>query len=156
MRQLIAASVVVLAIAAPASAAVEIETVRFNAPGPESGTNDDINEEYVFIRNTGERRVNMRGWKLHDSGKEHVFRFGDLTLGSGDYLYVHSGKGKEGQGAGCSSGVGGGCDNFYSFAWDQEDYVWENPGDTATLRRRDGSVASRCSYGRAARFQKEC
>lgn len=156
-RVVMAMGVLVFAVgaAAPASAKVEIRKIAFNPTDKDSGTNKHLNKEWVFIRNTGSNTRSLDGWKLHDKGRDHRYVFGEVTLEPGDYLWVHTGTGDDGGGAGCPSGEGG-CTNFFDLFWDLEHYVWNNTGDVATLRKASGKVVDRCRYGSKASSPKRC
>jgi opacity protein-like surface antigen len=126
-----------LASASAASAAVKITKIYFNSPGADSGANKSLNAEYVQIKNTGTRRAYLAGWTLRDVSR-HVYRFPTFKLSPGKSVRVHTGKGTNT------------ATNLY---WRLDNYVWNNTGDTAILRRKNGTLASKCSYSGAGSYK---
>jgi P pilus assembly chaperone PapD len=119
-----------LAAAESAAGAVVISRISFDSPGRDTGSNASLNAEWIRIANTGHSRVALTGWRIRDaSGKRYVF--GTLSLGAGQSVTLHTGSGP---------------DSARHRYWRQENYVWNNSGDTATLRNRRGAVVDRCSY----------
>ena len=86
--------------------------------------------ETVVIANDGSSPVVMTGWTLRDRDA-HVFRFPSFTLRADGRVTIHNGQGSNNAG------------NLY---WDSDGYVWNNDGDGATLKRRNGSRVDACSY----------
>lgn len=122
-----------LAISAPASprgGGVRILEIAFDPPGADTGTNASLNKETVVIVNDGTSSVVMTGWTLRDRDA-HVFRFPTFTLRAGARVTVHNGQGSN---------------NAANLYWDSDGYVWNNDGDGATLRRRNGSRVDACAY----------
>ena len=126
-----------LGLAAPASAAIRITKIYFDSPGADTGSNTSLDAEYVVIKNTGTTRKTLTGWTLRDASK-HVYKFPTFRLGAGKSVKVHTGKD-----ANTAS-------NLY---WRSSSYIWNNDGDTATLKRSNGTVASRCSYTGAGSYK---
>ncbi len=144
---------IVLTAAAPGFAAIEIVRINFDPAGRDTGTNAHLNEEVIVIKNTGSRGRSVHGWKLHDPGRGHRYRFSELRLNPGDIVRLHTGTGDD------SAAVCGGghpCPVYYDSYWDLRNYVWNNGGDVATLRNRGGKVVDRCRYGTAASSPKRC
>ena len=137
-----------------ASAGIRIKRISFDPAGADSGTNRHLNKEFVYLVNTGRTDVQLRGWKVFDRGREHVFRFGPLLLGPDQSIHLRTGRGSEGAPV-CEVGTPCGPAR-YDFYWDLESYVWNNDGDRATLIRRNGNIVDRCSYGSSADSPKRC
>jgi Lamin Tail Domain len=131
------AAALTLGLAAPASAAIRITKIYFDSPGADTGSNISLNAEYVVIKNTGTTRKTLTGWTLRDASR-HVYKFPTFRLGAGKSVKVHTGKGANTLG------------NLY---WRSSSYIWNNDGDTATLKRHNGTVASRCSYTGAGSYK---
>jgi hypothetical protein len=131
------AAALTLGLTAPASAAIKITKIYFDSPGTDTGSNTSLNAEYVVIKNTGTTRKTLTGWTLRDASR-HVYKFPIFRLGAGKSVKVHTGKGANTLG------------NLY---WRSSSYIWNNNGDTATLKRSNGTVASRCSYTGAGSYK---
>jgi lamin tail-like protein len=123
-----------LATAAPAEAAsaVQIYRVYYNSPGSDTGSNANLNAEYVVLKNTGSSAKSLKGWTLRDKSR-HVFTFPAFTLGAKKYVTIHTGRGTR-------SGT-----HLY---WGSRAYIWNNTGDAAYLRWPGGTAADSCSWGR--------
>lgn len=119
-----------MVLSAPASAAVRITKIYFDSPGSDTGSNPSLNAERVVLRNNGSQGVHLTNWTLRDAAG-HVYKFGSFTLGGGKSVTVHTGDGSNTQ------------QHRY---WGQEWYVWNNDGDTATLKRPNGTKVDQCSY----------
>jgi hypothetical protein len=143
--------VVVIALPAAAFGAIRIKKIAFDPPGADTGTNSHINKEWVLIKNTGDNTKQLQGWKLLDRGPDHRYRFGALSLAPGDFVKLHSGSGSHT----VTSGCGGDC-AIHHYYWGQDNYVWNNGGDRATLKNSAGNVVDRCRYGAAADSPKRC
>ena len=110
---------------APSSAAgVEIINVEFNPPG------DDIVGEYVLLRNSGSKTIDLSGWELRDSGGA-VYIFSAFTLKAGAEVRIWTGSG---------------ADTASDLFWNRTQAVWNNDGDTATLRDANGKLVAEFSY----------
>ncbi|HET7304637.1 MAG TPA: lamin tail domain-containing protein [Segeticoccus sp.] len=97
-----------------------------------AGSDTSANEKYerVVIRNTGRHKLRLGGWKLKDASV-HRFRFPSMTLRPGARVTVHS-------------SVGHDTAHHVYAGWG---HVWNNTGDTATLRNADGKRVDRCRWG---------
>jgi hypothetical protein len=136
----ILATAVVLAGSAEASAAIKITKIYYDSPGSDTGSNASLNAEYVVIKNTGSKAVTLTGWTLRDVAN-HVFTFPTFKLAAGNRVTIHTGKGSK---------------TLHHLYWGSGAYIWNNDGDTARLRRRDGSLASTCSYSGGSPGYKIC
>ena len=165
MRGLWATSLVaalLVAVAAPAHAAIEITKIQFNPSGRDTGTNRHLREEMVVIKNTGSRAVRLDGWRIVDAGRDHVYVYGDLNrrddvftdirLRPGGYVRIHSGRGQDT----ATAEVHTNTPTSYDFYWDLDNYVWNNNGDRATLINDSGNIVDRRRYGSAATNPKRC
>lgn len=139
--------------AAPAQAAMEITEIKFDPRGRERASNENLNREYIKVTNRGDTRQNLKGWKIHDRGRDHVFKFRSrLVLRPDEYALVYSGRGRDGGDTACN----GHCFSRYYLYWDSEEPIWNNDGDIATLRRRSGARVDRCRYWSSAMNPKRC
>jgi opacity protein-like surface antigen len=126
----IAAAAAVLSTASAASAAIVISKVYFDPPGDDSRAGADLNAEWVEIRNTGNASVALAGWTLRDTDR-HIYRFKEFTLRPGATVRVHTGGGRDGG------------RHLYQ---NTDNWIWNNDGDTATLRDRRGRNVDTCRY----------
>jgi hypothetical protein len=129
-----AAALVGLAIAAaPAEAAtpsVTFNRIYVNSPGSDTRSNTSLNAEWVRLKNNTSKAIQLKGWTVRDKSG-HVYTFGSLSLGSKKTVYVHTGKGKNTTA------------NRY---WGSGNYIWNNTGDTATLKNTKKSTVDTCSW----------
>lgn len=87
----------------------------------------DLQNEWVSIRNMGGASVNLQGCTLSDEGEIHVYTFPSFVLGAGATVTVHTGSGM---------------DSATDLYWGLGSLVWNNTGDTATLKKANGAVIS--------------
>jgi len=106
----------------PESGGVVILTVHYDAAGNDW---DNLNDEYVVIKNEGNEAVDMTGWTLSDEAN-HVYTFPPgFILGAGATVTVYTGSGTDMQ------------DKLY---WGNDSPIWNNDGDTAYLRDNEGNL----------------
>jgi hypothetical protein len=88
------------------------------------------------VRRAGRRRSSTAatGWRVHDRGRDHLYTFGTYTLGAGKTVTIHTGNGSNT------------ARNRY---WRLDNYVWNNDGDKATLKKPNGTIIDTCSYSGA-------
>ncbi len=92
-----------------------ISAISFAVPGEK----DDPNLEWVELSGSGD----LAGWTLSDRGDKNLYTFPAFTL-SGS-VRVHSGKG---------------INSASALYWGRSISVWNNDGDTATLRDKSGAT----------------
>jgi competence protein ComEC len=103
---------------------ITISNVSFVAPAPEK---ENLNEEWVEIKNFGDNPQNLTGWTLADEGN-HQYTFPeDFTIDPGALVKVHTGSGE---------------DTATDLYWNRSTPVWNNDGDIATLRDSSGNVVA--------------
>jgi phosphatidylserine/phosphatidylglycerophosphate/cardiolipin synthase-like enzyme len=108
----------------PPDQQVTIATVVYDPPG------DDLAGEHVLLRNSGGRPVDLGGWTLRDEAGA-IYTFPAVTLGAGAELRVW---------------VKAGTDDAANLYWGRGQPVWNNSGDTATLRDVTGQEWAVYSY----------
>jgi hypothetical protein len=121
------------AAAAPAHAArhpVIISGIYYNSPGSDRGGNASLNHEWVRLHNTTGHAISLTGWTLRDKA-HHVYRFGRYRLRAHGSVKIHTGHGRNTRG-----------NRYWRHSW----YIWNNTGDTATLKTAGGTVRARCRY----------
>jgi hypothetical protein len=119
---------------------VAIKAIYFDSPGSDDGSNSSLNAEWVRLKNTTSTRKTLTGWTLHD-GASHIYPFPSFSLAAGGYVKVHTGSGSNTAG------------NLY---WRSAGYIWNNTGDTATLRNANGTLIDQCSYTSSADPEALC
>ncbi len=134
---LAAGAALVGATALPATAAaprspIVFGTIQYDSPGKDDGSQRSLNAEWVTVSNTGRSSVNLKGWTLSDRS-HHVYTFGGFTLGGHASVRVHTGISRNTRG------------DVYQ---NRRAYVWNNTGDTATLRDNHSHVIVTRSWGR--------
>jgi hypothetical protein len=130
MLALLVVAAVAATTAPAASGAIRITKIYYDSPGRDDWSNASLNDEWIRLRNTGESSRQLRDWSIRDA-VGHVYWFDSLRLGAGRTVTVHTGDGS---------------DSAAHRYWGSGNYVWNNTGDTATLRRPNGARADRCSY----------
>jgi endonuclease YncB( thermonuclease family) len=101
---------------------------QFNAPGND---NENKNEEYVCVVNSGAVNVDMQGWKIHDD-YGWTFQFPSYILESRAQVQIFTG---------C------GTDTTTKLYWcKDETAVWNNDGDCVLLKDVDGELAAEYCY----------
>lgn len=103
---------------------VKIIYIEYDPPGP------DVEGEYVQIDNLGGTSATMTNWTLADEAN-HVFTFPTFVLVPGGSVRIWT-----------KSGV----NNSTNLYWGSGAAIWNNTGDTATLRNNHGQVVDICSY----------
>ena len=148
--------IVLLVGAAPATASMEIRRVQFDPFGEDTGSNRHLNREYIYLVNTGNNAKQLRGWKVFDRDRDHVYRFTSVLLDPGDTIRLRTGRGSFDGAPACEKGKPCPENAHYNFYWGLEEYVWDNDGDVATLRNDEGAVVDRCRYTAAVSSPKRC
>ena len=99
-------------------------------PDAEGNDNENLNDEYVTLTNRGDAPVSLSGWTVTDEAGK-TYEFGDVTLEAGASVTLHSGRGD---------------DTASDVYWGRDSAVWNNGGDTVTVRDSDGAVVVERSY----------
>lgn len=76
--------------AAPASGAIRLRTVQYDPAGAD--TLDNVNEEYVVVKNTGTSARAIGEWTLRSG--ESTYTFPEFVLRPGRIVFVHTGSGE--------------------------------------------------------------
>lgn len=112
-----------------AGAHIAVEAVHADASGDD---NDQLNEEWVRLRNDGSLAVDMTGWVLKDESASHRYPFpAGFVLAAGAILDVHTG---------C------GTDSVDALYWCNSGAVWNNDGDTAFVLDHNGNIVHSLGY----------
>jgi micrococcal nuclease len=114
-----------------AEATLNILDVAFDAPGDD---NQNLNQEWVAVRNEGGSPVDLTGWGIKDESATHRYEFpASFTLAPGESVTVRTG-----------CGVDFGTELFWC---NQGSAVWNNSGDTVFLLDPNGNSHDTLSYG---------
>lgn len=122
--------------AAPAERAapvVRFTKAYFDSPGSDNQTNSSLNAEWVRVTNFSSVGKTLTGWTIRDV-TGHVYRFPTFTLRAGASVRLHTGRGTNSR------------TDLY---WRQDNYVWNNSGDTAILKNRAGTRIDTCAWSGA-------
>ena len=115
---------------AEAAGCVQIHRISYDSPGSDTGANSSLNAEWVQLRNGCTTAKSLTGWTLRDASS-HVYKFGSYTLKAGGYVKVHTGRGSNTS-----------ADRYWGQGW----YIWNNTGDTATLKSSTGTLLDTCRF----------
>ncbi|MDS0259868.1 lamin tail domain-containing protein [Haloarcula sp. S1CR25-12] len=92
--------------------------------------NENLNDEYLVFANRGDDTLVLTGWTVTDAAGRS-YTFGSYALAAGDSVTLYSGSGTDTAGA---------------RYWGSGRAVWNNDGDTVTVRTDAGSVALERAY----------
>lgn len=106
---------------------VSVAEFRWDAPGND---NENLNDEFVYLKNNCNMTINMAGWTLKNSGTK-IYKFGKFLLAPGGHVKIHSGCGKD-----------SGAELFRC----GKKAVWENGGGALYLRDAEGLLVLEESY----------
>ena len=129
----VAVAALTLLPSTPAFAAghrIQINEIYYDSPGTDTGSNSSLNAEWVRLYNTSSSKISLTNWTLRDAAG-HVFKFAAYTLGAHSYVKIHTWHGTRTQ-----------ADRYWNQSW----YIWNNTGDTATLRDGGGGAVDSCHY----------
>ncbi|WP_191906167.1 MULTISPECIES: lamin tail domain-containing protein [unclassified Haloarcula] len=104
-----------------------ITEINANAAGND---NENLNDEYVTLTNTGDAALDLSGWTVSDdAGHQYTFPPFSLEPNASVMLYT-----------------GSGSDTDTERYWGRNGAVWNNDGDTVIIRNADGETVLRQSY----------
>ena len=92
--------------------------------------NENLNDEYVTLTNTGDATLDLSGWTVSDT-VGHQYTFANLTLDSNGSVTLYTGSGT---------------DTDTARYWGRNGAVWNNDGDTVIVRNASGETVLRQSY----------
>ncbi|MFD1599716.1 lamin tail domain-containing protein [Halobellus rarus] len=105
-----------------------VAEIHYDAAGND---NENLNDEYVVFRNSGEEPLDVSGWIVSDAA-DHTYPFPEGTVVD--------------PGSDLTLRTGSGADTEETLYWGAGGAVWNNDGDVVTVRDADGSVVVRKSY----------
>lgn len=118
---------------AAALAPVTFTKIQYNPPGNDNRSMTSLRNEWVRLTNNTATAVQLKGWTVADKQK-HVYTFGTYSLGAGKRVYLHTGP-----------GIDAVPDAQHVYE-NRNNYIWNNAGDTATLRDATGKQIDTCTW----------
>lgn len=91
---------------------------------------ENLNGEYVVIQNPTNETVNLSGWTVSDEAS-HTFEFQERTLRPDGSVTLRTGTGSP---------------NATVTYWNASSPIWNNGGDTVTVRNKTGGVVAERAY----------
>jgi hypothetical protein len=127
----------------PKAGDVTFSRIQYDSPGRDTGSTASLNGEWFRLTNRTGRTVDLRGWTVKDAAG-HTYTFGAVTIRGHKMTYVHTGRGTAGR-----------PDSAHLY-WGRTTYIWNNGGDTATLRGATGRAIDSCRYTGTAKGYTAC
>ncbi|GAA4592829.1 hypothetical protein BJY16_000767 [Actinoplanes octamycinicus] len=124
----------------PAAGSVRFTKIQYNAPGRDTRTNTSIAGEYFRLTNKTSKTVTLTGWTVRDRAG-NTYKFSTYGLGAGKSVTVRTGKGKN---------------STYTRYWGRTYHVWNNTGDSATLRTGGNKTIDSCTWSSAGKGHTSC
>jgi len=119
---------------------IRFSRIVYNSPGADTGSNSSLNAEWARITNFTAKARKLTGWTVRDiSG--HIFHFPTYTLRAGASVKIHTGRG---------------ANTRTDLYWRQDNYVWNNDGDTAILKNAAGVRIDLCKWGSSSATATNC
>ncbi|MFC7045873.1 lamin tail domain-containing protein [Halobacteriaceae archaeon GCM10025711] len=110
------------------SPALVVATVHADADGNDG---ENLNDEYVVLRNDGDETLDIGGWEVRDVAG-HTYRFpAGSTLAPGASVTLHT---------------GAGTDTATDRYWGADGPVWNNDGDTVVVTDDRGTTVLEVRY----------
>jgi Lamin Tail Domain len=129
-----AAGVGVASAASSTAPSVRFSKIQYNSPGTDDRSAASLNGEWVRITNMTTKAISLKGWTVRDAAG-HQYTFGTYSLPAHANAYVHTGTGTDGR-----------PDSQHRY-WKSGNYIWNNTGDTATIRNSSGTTVHSCKWG---------
>jgi len=100
-------------------------------PNAAGNDRENLNDEYVALQNVSPQKITITGWHLSDAnGNEYIFP--TFTFNSGAYITLFTGTGEQ---------------TPAKLYWGRvNNAIWDNSGDTLSLRNREGELILEYSY----------
>lgn len=115
---------------AVAAESLEIGTIQPDSPGDDR---ENLDQEYVTVRNTGDEALDVSGWRVEDAAG-HAFTIPAGTeIPAGAELTLRTGEGSDDVAAG-------------EVYWGSGNPIWNNTGDTVSVYDAEGALVLRESY----------
>jgi micrococcal nuclease len=106
-------------------------TVAAIHPDAAGNDNENLNDEYVVLRNTADTPLAVGGWTVSDAAG-HTLRFPpNTTIAAGERLTLYTGAGTP---------------TATAVYWGADGAIWNNDGDTITVRDDTGALVVERRY----------
>jgi len=106
---------------------ITIVDFHYDAKGND---NENLNDEYVILKNNCNFSVDITGWEIKDEST-NIYKFKKFSLKPGGDVTLHSGLGS---------------DSSKDLYWNSKNAIWNNDGDTLFLRNFAGQLVLNQSY----------
>lgn len=107
---------------------LELVEIHADAAGND---NENLDDEYLVFENTGSEAIDISGWRISDSAG-HTYTVPDgVEVAAGARIRLLTGSGT---------------DTTETLYWGEDQALWNNGGDTVTVRTASGDVVLRRSY----------
>jgi lamin tail-like protein len=126
------AGVVLATTAEAATPPVSFTQVFYDSPGSDNRSATSLNQEFFRLTNNTTKAINLNRWTVRDASS-HVYTFPAVSLAGKTSVIVHTGSGTNGKPAG----------HRY---WGSGNYIWNNTGDTATLKNPTAKTVDTCTW----------
>jgi endonuclease YncB( thermonuclease family) len=110
------------------SGSLVVASVHEDARGND---HDNLNDEYIVFENTGSGSLSIGGWSVSDEADHTYYVPSGTSLDAGERVTLYTGSGADGGG---------------ELYWGSDSAVWNNDGDTITVRDDSGSVVLEHEY----------
>ncbi len=108
---------------------IEVSNIHADAAGND---NENLNDEYVAFKNTGDSECDMTSWIVADNSASHRYTFPSFKLASGAEVTLYT---------------GAGTNTATALYWRRTSgAVWNNGVDTVYLRETNGGLVVSKSY----------
>lgn len=101
--------------------------LNYDAEGKDT---ENLNGEWVEIKNTGLKSLNLKNWTLKDLGT-NIYKFEGCLLKPGETVFLYSGPGTDTTG---------------KLYWNSSSPIWNNEHDTLYIRDNDGLLVYLFNY----------
>ncbi|MEV6305384.1 lamin tail domain-containing protein [Actinoplanes sp. NPDC051861] len=123
-----------LALVAAVVVPVHFQGAQYDSPGPDGRSPASLNAEWITIVNDGTAPLSVADWTVRDASRVG-YTFGKVTIPAKGVIRLHTGKGRN---------------TATDLYWNSGNYIWNNTGDTATLRDAAGRVVDTCTWKQKA------
>lgn len=105
-----------------------VDGVHADADGND---HDNLNDEYIVLKNNGDSSLDIGGWTISDSA-DHTYTIpSGFTLDAGETVTIYTGSGSN---------------SDSELYWDSSSAVWNNGGDTITVSTEGGETVVKYEY----------